>query len=442
MFSPLRLSCCGLAVPSRCLSAATNVLQEDVASVIERLSPRYLREMDSSNFDPTTHQRNTVSFDESDGKPILLASQETHEATTTSNNPKYRIVSRQWKGETHTIEWADGAVSTYSREWIQNQQAALDSDTTSTRSLWTNLDEETVRNSTELAMNFDSVLSDSSRALQTLFKYGILFVSDTPVNDGGFGIAAMGAALSGGHNKTEKTSLLPNYLRGHPELVLPVGTDGPMRTLYGTVWSTTSSGQAEGASVADSAYRSGGLPLHTDMSYSRDPPGLQIFTMVQPAVTGGESVFGDGFAVAHALQQEHPDAFVTLATTERTYRCVDQETGWHLEAKAPVIQTNGNGQIVAIRHNDLDRLPDLPPHDCQDVDEFYQKLASAHEALDEILARDSTRLVMSLGPGDTVIVANQVSASWCVLLLRNSLSPVPFWTACHACAQKFRACRG
>ena len=37
-----------------------------------------------------------------------------------------------------------------------------------------------------------------------------------------------------------------------------------------------------------------GLPLHTDFTYVRDPPGLQVFTMRAPALVGGESVFADG----------------------------------------------------------------------------------------------------------------------------------------------------
>ena len=72
------------------------------------------------------------------------------------------------------------------------------------------------------------------------------------------------------------------------------------------------------------------------MTYHRDPPGLQIFTMVQPAIEGGESVFVDGFAVAEELQSTDPaDAFHVLSNTVRRCRnlwpqllqlfCQDQE---------------------------------------------------------------------------------------------------------------------
>lgn len=211
-------------------------------------------------------------------------------------------------------------------------------------------------------------------------------------------------------NKT--TSLVANYREGGSETVLEHGTDGPLRTLYGSVWSTSSSSQEDGTSKADSAYGSDGLPLHTDMTYMRDPPGLQIFTMVQPATEGGESVFGDGFAAADELRTKDPGAFVMLSETIRRYRCVDETAGWNLQACGPVISMH-NGKLSSIRHNDLDRLPDLPSgmSSPEEIDAFYSSLEKAHASWDELLAQDKSRLVMKLGPGDTMVVANQVSTT-------------------------------
>jgi len=190
----------------------------------------------------------------------------------------------------------------------------------------------------------------------------------------------------------------------------------------------------QGASKADSAYGHDALPLHTDMTYFQTPPGLQIFTMIQPASMGGESIFCDGLAVAETLRRENYPAFDILCKNGRTYRCMDEDVGWHLEATGPIIQavdhgeslasTSGKrslqdqrwGSVLSIRHNDLDRLPDLPPyfvanptvqqHDST-VSSFYQDLEYAHKALDEILTRDEFRLVVKLKPGETVVVVNQ-----------------------------------
>eukprot|EP00751_Fragilariopsis_kerguelensis_P050177 CAMPEP_0171045678 /NCGR_PEP_ID=MMETSP0736-20130129/48944_1 /TAXON_ID=186038 /ORGANISM="Fragilariopsis kerguelensis, Strain L26-C5" /LENGTH=228 /DNA_ID=CAMNT_0011496297 /DNA_START=551 /DNA_END=1238 /DNA_ORIENTATION=+ len=220
-----------------------------------------------------------------------------------------------------------------------------------------------------------------SQALKTLYQYGILLVTKTPIDDKGAGIAAMGSALSGGSVKDKpSSSILKNYQNGGTEHVLPNSTDGPLRTLYGSVWATSSSSQPNGTSIADSAYGSDGLPLHTDFTYVQDPTGLQIFTMVQPAPVGGESVFCDGFAVAERLRTINPAAFDILSNTVRTFHSKDSATGWYLKGSGPVIQIY-NGRIEGIRHNDLDRLPDLPSNDLlgpKEIDEFYENLTTAH----------------------------------------------------------------
>ena len=176
------------------------------------------------------------------------------------------------------------------------------------------------------------------------------------------------------------------------------------------MWATTTGAQASGTSIADSAYGNDALPLHTDMTYLQDPPGLQIFTMVQPALTGGESVFCDGFAVADTLKSMDLQAFNILSNTSRTFHSKDNETGWHLKATGPVIQER-DGRIIGIRHNDLDRLTDLPPSYCVDsneIDAFYDGLIRSHKNWDSLIAQDRFRLVMKLKRGDTMVVANQV----------------------------------
>mmetsp|Transcript_34881 Transcript_34881/g.53494 ORF Transcript_34881/g.53494 Transcript_34881/m.53494 type:complete len:175 (-) Transcript_34881:170-694(-) len=131
------------------------------------------------------------------------------------------------------------------------------------------------------------------------------------------------------------------------------------------------------------------------------------------APVGGESTFADGFAAAELLRSKDKEAFETLAQTTRRYRCVDKPNGWNLEASGPVISCyNGFGPVVAIRHNDLDRLPDLPPFPTSndsEIEEFYNKLECAHEQWDKILKNPEFGSVISLQPGETVVVANQRS---------------------------------
>ena len=401
------------SIANRELSSVS--LQSTAKSILD-LPAAYLRAADPSNYDSATLQRNDVPVDYHSGKPMPKRP-----------GPRVKIEHHSLERNNHRIKWNDGSESEYPADWVDHQIASWNRRKelrTVDRKLWTNMTEEKFRDSAELCLGFDHCVSDQGMpvALKTLFEYGILLVTETPVHDDGVGVAALASALGGGTVKNS-TTLLHNYrnaLAKDRVIMLPRGTDGPLRTLYGTVWSTTSAGQPKGTSVADSAYGQDGLPLHTDMTYHRDPPGLQIFTMIQPAQKGGESVFGDGFAAAERLRQLSPRAFEILSTTIRRYRSVDRETGWHLEASGPVIQTH-EGAVVAIRHNDLDRLPDLPPPGLPspEVDNFYQQLDEAHFEWDQILGSDEMRLVVRLEPGDTVVVANQVSLVILTVAIRS-----------------------
>lgn len=363
------------------------------------LPAAFLRAYDVSNFDPGTFQRTDVPFDGQTGKPI-----------GTNSAPSCQILNCKEMPNGFEITWQDGKLSHFSKDWVK-EQLLLWRKSDTDRIHWTGLTDSQVRQSSDLCLCFSDILTDKGmkHALKALYRYGILLITETPIRDDGAGIAALGAALGGGAVKNQ-LSIYKAYKDGNRDLVLPHGTDGPLRTLYGTVWATSSAAQAQGSSRADSAYGTEGLPLHTDMTYHRDPPGLQIFTMIQPASQGGESIFGDGFAAAERLRQRHPQAFATLSSTTRRYRSRDADTGWCLEATGPVILTDAADRVMAIRHNDLDRLPDLPPPeiDSAEMSDFYARLLEAHFAWDSILADDDIRLVIPLNPGETMVVANQV----------------------------------
>ena len=245
------------------------------ASTLLSLPRQYLRAAASSNYDVATHQRKDVSFDRN-GKCITNHSKHTNR----DKRNKELIVDRCWiEGDSYHIAWSDGLLSQYSRDWVRKQTrrwkgctssiAEIDDDNDG-RIFWTGITEDSLRSSSRLSMDFDDALTESgqSRAVRTLYQYGILLVQNTPVSDNGAGIAALASAIGGGSIKNE-TCLLTNYLAGGSEIMLPRGTDGPLRTLYGTVWSTSSSGQVDGASVADSAYGKTALPLHTDSKFEK-----------------------------------------------------------------------------------------------------------------------------------------------------------------------------
>jgi hypothetical protein len=235
---------------------------------ILKLPPTFLRESDPSNYDPWTHQRKSANlFDQSTGKPLMQQ----------NNKTKYEISSiLRDQDNTICINWADGHATKVTEKWVRQQVADRDDVMTCSeqRTLWTNWTETTVRNNDTkdgIIVNFAELLSSSREALEKLHRFGLVLVKGTPTDDAGTGIAALAAALSGGSKKTSTNSLVPNFPN-----TLKEATDGPLRTLYGTVWSTHSSGMASGTSLADSAYTNEALPLHTDMTYHAHPPGLQV----------------------------------------------------------------------------------------------------------------------------------------------------------------------
>jgi alpha-ketoglutarate-dependent taurine dioxygenase len=373
--------------------------------------------------------------------------------------------------ELFIIKWKDGLVSKFTAEWIAQQirtwkknQPNIDTSRDYVvsckedcrvsignkwilddcgRVMWKNLTEADIRSFSchrrekdfvlpPISICFHNIVNKSNVhgyqmpnkssktgidiALEALFRYGFLLVTDTPLQHQAAAVVALASSLSGGSNKSSsRTSLLANYLiNENPTTVLPDGTDGALRTLYGHVWTTNSEAMVIGQSVADTAYGQEALPLHTDMAYCRDPPGLQIFSMRKPAAEGGQSTFCDGFSIAETLRETCPKAFSALATTKRRYRSIDNINGWNLQASGPVIQTGPGGKIRSIRYNELDRMPDIPifsfPMDYQkekQASEFYEHIEYADYKWNELVAKDEFTLVLELKPGDTVVVANQ-----------------------------------
>lgn len=432
----------------------------------------FLDAHDDRKFDPATHQRNDSPFDPIDGKPPAPISSSSRGQTS-----KSKFIS--WEQTSDTDKWclstkindSDSQTSYYTKKWIDTQVERWRADSDdfdcsssavaevkqideTKRILWSNWTESMVRDPVTSPVLFrydnlvvpsdDARVMEHERLLKVLYQYGIVLITGTPTYTDSLPAAAMSEAVkrvhgtntAGGTNETAESAIhrLASIIGYHP-----------LQTLYGAgVWSTSclssfyGSGRATtSASTADSAYGTTSLPLHTDMTYIHNPPGAQVFLMVQPAaiqaekslsssnnhgkyiIPKGQSIYVDGFAAAQQLLLENPEAFRLLATTPRSYRCIDDDEGWHLEATGSLIETmqrgeNEWGPVKSIRHNDLDRLPDLPPYpssitanDDINNDSFYHRMREAHEAWDDILSRDSMRLVIYLQPGDCVLVANQ-----------------------------------
>ena len=352
---------------TRWVSSSSSSVEEWIYS----LPRRFLRDWE---FDEYTHQRTNVAFNSHDGRLMPKESDYSLEISTITSINADNI----------HVHWKDGHITKYSKSKLQQHLDAInynnENNKTSGQEIipWKGWEENDVTR-----LKYDDVVEDENSKLEllkTLYQYGIVCVTSTPCTD-----------------------------QGISKLVHSVLGGTIMNTLYGQIWSTTSVSNNTN-SEADSAYGCGALPLHTDMTYYQNPPGLQIFTMKTPAAKGGASIFADGYALVQDLPIEARDI---LSTTIRHYQSIDDPT-WHLQASGPIIEyfQNDNShqqRIRCIRHNDLDRLPDLPTSFNDEGEEnFYRKLQQAHDCWDELLAKDEYRLVMPLQSGDTIIVANQV----------------------------------
>jgi gamma-butyrobetaine dioxygenase len=165
-------------------------------------------------------------------------------------------------------------------------------------------------------------------------------------------------------------------------------------TNYGRVFDVRSVAQPENLAYSDL-----GLGLHTDNPYREPVPGFQVLHALIASPDGGESLFGDGFAIAEQLRATHPDAFAVLTRTAVPflYRSKDAE----LYAERPLIELSCSGEVKAVHYNSRSIAPlRLAAHDAGPFYAAYRRFAA--------LLRDSRfHLQLKLRDGDLVAFDNQ-----------------------------------
>ena len=213
---------------------------------------------------------------------------------------------------------------------------------------------------------FSEAQSDRSRRarwLTQLLQDGIAFLSNVPSNDAGILEAA---ALVGRVSETN----------------------------YGQVFDVRSVPQPENLAYSDL-----GLGLHTDNPYREPVPGFQVLHALVASPDGGESLFGDGFAIAEHLRATFPDAFQVLTHTPVPFRYQSKDA--ELYAERPLIQLTCTGEVSAVHYNSRSIAPlRLVARDAGPFYSAYRRFAA--------LLRDSRfHLQFSLRDGDLVVFDNQ-----------------------------------
>jgi len=166
-----------------------------------------------------------------------------------------------------------------------------------------------------------------------------------------------------------------------------------LETNYGMAFDVRSVPQPENLAYSDL-----GLGLHTDNPYREPVPGFQVLHAVVTSPAGGESLFGDGFAIAEHVRAAAPDDFTLLARTAVPflYRSQDAE----LYAERPLIQLSCAGEVTAVHYNNRSIAPLRPAP--RDVGPFYR----AYRRFAALLREPGFQLRFRLRDGDLAVFDN------------------------------------
>ena len=95
------------------------------------------------------------------------------------------------------------------------------------------------------------------------------------------------------------------------------------------------------------AYKRMALPLHTDLSYYKQPPAVFLFQCIESTAEGGESFYVDSFAVLDMFRKKHPEEFKVLVDTKVVWR--NHQKQWYVCSEIPVVQLSENGDFYCVR---------------------------------------------------------------------------------------------
>lgn len=144
------------------------------------------------------------------------------------------------------------------------------------------------------------------------------------------------------------------------------------------------------------AYTTSGLALHTDNPY-RDPiPSVQLLHCLEPAPSGGSSVFADGIAAAREFRAIDPDGFRMLTMTPLRFRFRDDQVDLSTTRTMIALDPTGEPSTVAVNHRSM-----LTPAPGPAAERFYRAYRSFVEVLDRF------QVHIDLTAGELVAIDNR-----------------------------------
>jgi gamma-butyrobetaine dioxygenase len=152
--------------------------------------------------------------------------------------------------------------------------------------------------------------------------------------------------------------------------------------------------------VPDSnAYTSHELPQHIDLPTRINPPDLQYLFCRANTTSGGEGVYVDGYRVAEALREQHPQDFDILCNTCWEFK--NRSETYDYRVRQPVISVDESGAVCDIRINSWLRAPLVAPLQQQ------QRAYNAFRRLTHIAQDPAMQLVFRYEAGDLLAFCNR-----------------------------------
>ena len=191
-------------------------------------------------------------------------------------------------------------------------------------------------------------------------------------------------------------------------------------SIFGGLWEFESN-----ENMADSAYTQEELRPHTDSTYSKDAPGLQLLLCCDYNATGGESIMVDGFKIAETLKKEK-EIFDTLSNIEVPGRYAGD--GVILEASRPIFKLNSKKELVQVSFNNYDRA------EFRIENQLMLKFYDAIKKFDNLANKVEFQWRHILKPGELLIFNN-----WRILHGRGSFKGKRKMAGCYINMEDFES---
>ena len=322
---------------------------------------------DDENWDQRSHQSKTIT-------------------AKLDTNLFIKEASVRENGNCVNILWSDSEkMIKYSTEFLQKN--LIKKDTTHQKfSLWKSKDIND-----QVYLNYNDVVSDDGFKffLKNLYEYGFCVVTNCKTN-------------------METVDVIANkigYVR---------------QSIFGGLWEFESN-----AEMADSAYTQEELRPHTDSTYSKDAPGLQLLLCCDYDATGGESIMVDGFKIAETLKKQK-EIFEILSNVEVPGKYVGD--GVILEARRPIFRHNSKNELTQVSFNNYDRA------EFRMENELMLKFYEAIKQFDNLANNIEYQWRHILKPGELLIFNN-----WRVLHGRGSFQGKRKMAGCYINMEDFES---